>query len=537
MKNKKISLLHRTMVLLVTAMLCAITVIAVLRAVNIVREEDAHVSTVTSQAAAQVNILFNESTLSSCLTEPDSPETAEMRRTLRSLCTIEGLEYLYVYIPDFNNGTVTYVLAAAADDELDEALTKTRITGTVTSLEPDILQANINAWNGFGDNRTRYTNQYGNVSSSFYPLTDKGKNIAIVGADFDFKALVEDSLKDLMLKMIVSSVGTLILFVIIGIVAKKKVVSPILQVSNEMLNFTSNIHSKEFVPVNISTGDEIQTMAESFNTMAKELLSLVDKEKEFAAARAKVETELSVARQIQESIVAPRSDIKLSDGLQISSRMICARQVGGDFYDHFELPDGRYCVVIGDVSGKGVGAAMFMMMVKAVLHEKLLTCKAPEQALYSANNVICKNNSENMFATVFVAEIDANRAGMQYVNAGHNPPIIVGKNGIKSLNGECGVVLGIFEDSDYISESSELLSGDAVLLFTDGVTDCVNENNEFFGENGLNKALSKLRNVSASQLCDFLTDTLEEHRGKAEQFDDITAVCFTRDQAQANDPI
>ena len=197
-----------------------------------------------------------------------------------------------------------------------------------------------------------------------------------------------------------------------------------------------------------------------------------------------------------------------------------AREVGGDFYDCFESDEG-VCMVMGDVSGKGIGAALFMAMAKTMIREKLRAGMSPAAALNTANNELCAENPEGMFATVFAAVLDTDTGELRYANAGHTRPVVIKSGNAELIKPDAGIALGLFEDSGIIDKVMMLDKGDGIFLYTDGVTEAVGSGNAFYGEGRL---IASARGDNAVEVMYAVSDSVMAFTDGCEQFDDVTAL-------------
>lgn len=529
MKTKRMTLYKKIIIILLVVLTIAIAITDILRYAVFRRECQRHAENITKQSVSQLSYLLKKEEVDACIDNPDSNMAKELKEKLTSICVENGLEYIYIYVPDFEKSTATYYLAVSSNSKVNEEIARTRSAGTVVDLTKDILEVNKNAWNKSGENTVRYENEYGDVATSFAALTDGDESYALIGVDYNSEGITSSAVRGLVIKMVVGLIIFILLFIVITAFIRKKVVKPILYISERMCRFTTDIEERDFNPIEIKTGDEIEIVAEAFNLMATEISSYIEEVKKWATEEAKISTEIDVARRIQYGVVAERMDTIVQENLHISGRMTPARQVGGDFYDSFELPDGSQCVLIGDVSGKGIGAAMFMMYVKAILHEKLMSFQDIALAVSSANDEICSNNPETMFATVFVVVFDNKSNVLKYVNAGHNAPIIINDGKAKTLDIQTGIALGLFEEMDFVLEETEFTVGNTLYIYTDGVTDCVNEKNEFWGMESMLRFFNECEEYLTTQnYCDKIIEELKKYRGKAEAFDDVTMVCIQK---------
>lgn len=264
--------------------------------------------------------------------------------------------------------------------------------------------------------------------------------------------------------------------------------------------------------------DDLWDVADNFNLMAQEL----EKAREAEIERQRLEGELNVARQIQsrlmpvETPTVPRTEL--------AGTSLPARQVGGDYYDYLPLPDGRVGVIVADVSGKGVPAALLMSSFRAALLSQRLEVHGPAGILDRLNRFLHRSIEPGRFVTAFLAVFDPETGRLVYSNAGHNPPYWIQANGGLATLREGGLVLGLFRETPYAEDEVTLGAGDLVAFFTDGVTEAQNEFEEFWGDD---RFLEILRSHPGKSCRRVLAEILEEVRdfsGESGQTDDITLV-------------
>lgn len=250
--------------------------------------------------------------------------------------------------------------------------------------------------------------------------------------------------------------------------------------------------------------------------------------KERATEKAKrlIESELEVAREIQMSIVPkifpPFPNRK---EFEIYAALEPAKEVGGDLYDFFFIDDFRIFFVIGDVSGKGVPASLFMAVTKTVLKAKTSKDAGPEEILRRANNELCQGNDSGMFVTVFCGIMDTRTGQVDYSNAGHNPPFIVYRDGsVERLFVKGGVALGAMEDMVYARGTLKLNGSDMLVLYTDGVTEAVNNKLAFFTEQGLIDSLKGTAELSVKEVAEKIINNVHGFAENMPQADDITVM-------------
>jgi len=240
-----------------------------------------------------------------------------------------------------------------------------------------------------------------------------------------------------------------------------------------------------------------------------------------------IQRELDIANHIQQSVLPQKfPPFPERKELDIHAQMIPAREVGGDFYDFFFVDEERLAFVIGDVSGKGIPAALFMMVTRTLIKSQAMEGGEPGHCLYVVNNHLTMNNAEEMFVTVFYGILNTRTGVLQYGNGGHNPPYLIRcKGGVAPLE-KCGnLALGIFDNRPYIIKTVSLEPGDAVFLFTDGITEAENKGREFYGDARLQQALERFRCASARETIQGVVEDVRGFSQGAPQSDDITALC------------
>ena len=526
MKN---SLLKRIVVYICAVFLAAILVFGSLSCIDNIQRTTRLTTNIAKSASYIVSQIASDYDMEGLLNNPSSKRYSYLQSSLRSICIGEGLEYIFIYIPDTENNQIKYVMVVAADEEKNREVLSDRKAGTI--VEHKLFDAEVKTWNSGESTVYEYSNEtYGRFASSFNCIYDKNNNpAALVCADYSLEKIYTEIISQTVLKMSIVIIVLFLLFALMALFIKKKVYNPITMVFNGMKDYITDkkVGKKTFQPIDLGTNDEIQLIASFFNEMAADIDSYVDKIEALAGERAKAETELEVARRIQYGIISKEKNICMSDSFMISARMKSARQVGGDFYDSFPLKNGSVCTVIGDVSGKGVAASLFMVFVKTLIREKLTDISDIAETVKSINLDICRSNPEEMFVTAFIAIFDKASGKFCYVNAGHNKPVIIRNGKAEFLNCPPCMALGVFDDSEYKQYTADFSNGDILYLYTDGVTEAVNENKEFFGEKRLLDACTGTQHT-AKGLCQSISSSLIEFINTGEQFDDITMLAVQR---------
>jgi sigma-B regulation protein RsbU (phosphoserine phosphatase) len=273
----------------------------------------------------------------------------------------------------------------------------------------------------------------------------------------------------------------------------------------------------------IKTGDEIEELSLSFEHMTMELKSYIENLNRVTAERERIGAELNVAAKIQASMlpgIFPAFPNRRE--FDIYASMLPAKEVGGDFYDFFLIDENTLAILIADVSGKGVPAALFMVIAKIFIKSNAQYGFSPKEVFNRVNNLLCANNDESMFVTTFMGYLDIPTGKFTCVNAGHNPPLIKKGDLFEWLKIKRGFVLGAMEDMSYAEESVELRPGDMVYLYTDGVTEAVNPEEKLFSDARLLEAANASRDQGVREFEASIKKEVDDFTRGAEQADDIT---------------
>lgn len=283
--------------------------------------------------------------------------------------------------------------------------------------------------------------------------------------------------------------------------------------------------------IDLHTRDELGDLANAFNRMVGDLKTYTREIARAAAEKESLAAELRLARQLQQEML-PRTFPPLPNMTRVSmfAEMEPAREVGGDYYDFFLVDEDHLGVVVADVSGKGVPAGLFMMRTRAMLRGSAVENLSPADTLSRINQAMAPENPSAMFVTLFYFVCHMPSGRITYCNAGLNPPFLVSEGRARPLEADGGagkgLPIGIMDDAVYTDAAFRLDPGDTLVVFTDGVTESCNSDEELFGELRLADALAALPPVTPRGLCAQILDTVRLHQGTAQQADDITLLAF-----------
>lgn len=276
--------------------------------------------------------------------------------------------------------------------------------------------------------------------------------------------------------------------------------------------------------LNIHTGDEIEELSESIKTMEMEINDYIDHLTEVTAEKERMGAELNIATQIQASMlpcIFPAFPDR--NEFDIYASMDPAKEVGGDFYDFFLIDEDHIALVMADVSGKGVPAALFMVIAKTLLKNTAQSGISPKEVLSQVNTQLCENNEAEMFVTVWLGVMQISTGHMVCANAGHEYPAIRRVGGqYELLHDKHGFVLAGMEGSRYREYEITLEKGDSLFVYTDGVPEATNAENELFGTDRMLEALNQNPDAASEEVIREVQKAMEVFVKQAPQFDDIT---------------
>ena len=326
--------------------------------------------------------------------------------------------------------------------------------------------------------------------------------------------------------VIVFIIVMIIGFILVSYRTKKRT-APITKMM-ESLNEYKGVNMFFEVQDEYRTGDEIQVLAESFESLAEKMRNYVDEIIDEMTVKSRVKTELALATKIQADMlpnIFPAFPERPE--FNIYASMTPAKEVGGDFYDFFFVGEDHLAMVIADVSGKGVPAAMFMMMSKSMLQSQLIASRDPARALEKVNNLICANNKENMFVTVWASILEINTGRLVASNGGHEFPIFKEPDGdFEIIKDKHGFVIGGRDNMKYTNYEIVMKPGSKLFVYTDGVPEATNKSRKRFGMDRTLAAVNIAADAPVEKILANVDSEVKKFVGDAEQFDDLTMMCI-----------
>ncbi|KKC26579.1 PP2C family protein-serine/threonine phosphatase [Sphingomonas sp. SRS2] len=456
---------------------------------------------------------------------PGSISPAEFDRVqdkLSRFATASDIIYVYSYMRF--NGRIHTVATSATASEI-KAGKQTRFFTRYDTAPAKLYQS-------FADGQIRfdeYEDSFGSFRSIYMPVRSPDGRIHVLGADIDLASL-DERLMEALLTSILVGVGMFVLSMLVGTLLVNRIVGPLVRLTSytrsiEERSFQSNEQELAAMQkISGSRGDEVGSLAEAMSGMISRLQRYLIEMQVATAARERVEGELSAARDIQIGMV-PRQFPAFPErqDIDIHALLEPAKEVGGDLYNYAMIDEHRLFFVIGDVSGKGVPAALFMAMTSTLFKAASMTAKDTAALMARVNAELSRDNVANLFVTAFCGIIDLRDGSIEYSDAGHEAPFLLRADGrVSRLPKPEGMALGIFDDADFASATVRLAPGDALIMFTDGVSEATTANEELFAVERIEAALAGLaKTPSAKGIATDLAERVNIFVGDAPQFDDI----------------
>jgi len=379
------------------------------------------------------------------------------------------------------------------------------------------------------------SDHYGELITIADPITnDAGEIIAFAMSDIPLAFVNAASLVFTILYAAVLAIVIVIVILVIRVVMQRRLVKPIREVSSAAEQYAisradSGVEKNFFSRLNIQTGDELEELSQVMADMEQEIAVYEDNLTKAAAEEERIQTELGLATAIQigmlPQIFPPYPERKEFD---IYAVMDPAKEVGGDFYDFFLIDDTHLGLVMADVSGKGIPAALFMMSSMIVINNLASEGYSPAEVLRRANEKICSSAKVDMFVTVWFGILDLRTGTVTSANAGHEYPAVRHAGGqYELLRTKHSFVIGGMDGMKYREESFTLEPGSSLFLYTDGVAEATNAQEQFYGYERMLAALNTTEGMTAEETLRTVREDVDRFVEEAPQFDDLTMMCIT----------
>ena len=447
---------------------------------------------------------------------------------LREFRDASGVFDLYLGVYDRESCALVYL----ADPEEDPEYACP--PGYWEELKPSELEKFL-TWDGTGRlYDVSRTERYGWMCTAGFPIrSGDGEIVCFMLADVTMDGLVV-GMRRFALQF---AVAVLFVELAFGFLLlrhmKKTMVTPINAIAEAARSYAADKRegsrsTEHFSTLHIQTGDQIENLSIIMADMERDLTEYEENLTKITSEKERIATELSLATRIQADMlpnIFPAFPER--EEFDIYASMDPAKEVGGDFYDYFFVDDTHLGMVIADVSGKGIPAALFMMVSKTVLQQYAMQGLSPREVLEAANRTICANNREKMFVTVWLGVLDLETGTLVAANAGHEYPMI-GRagEGFSMLRDKHGFVVGGLPISRYKEYELQLEPGDAIFLYTDGVAEATNAAQELFETDRMLASLNRGSDAEPEELLRRMRADVDAFVGSAPQFDDLTMLCL-----------
>ena len=461
-----------------------------------------------------------------------SEEYLSVDKTLSKICNSSGSTFIYVIIPDRTDYKHITFVFSTMNQNSDYSKYDFGYVRETTNEDYEEKYRRICEDLSSGELVIRnqgYIETDPHITAMIPLIGVKGEVEAILCVQRQMEALnkVRNSY---VLKIFLAMIAAAVLISIgLSVRLDRSLLRPIRIMSTEASRFASeNVSAGEKLTQKIHNRDEVGQLAESIDQMETQIHSYVTNLTQITAEKERISTELSLAARIQRDMLPnifpafpERTDF------DIYASMDPAREIGGDFYNFFLIDENHLCVVIADVSGKGVPAALFMMAATIVLVDNARMGKSPAEILESANEAICATNREEMFVTVWLGILDLSTGILSAANAGHEYPVMKQPDGgYELIKDRHGFVIGGMEEIKYHNYELQMKPGSKLFVYTDGVAEASNSQDELFGTERMLEALNSEPDADPVTLLGNVKKAVDRFVGDAEQFDDLTMLCL-----------
>ena len=482
------------------------------------------------RCAGVVNNELAETDLAALTTPEFRAAYDEQRDSLLYCATVFGTDSLFVYRIDPETRVRHYYFAVAPDPETDRMYREILYPGAeqdapLKPVEEKWLAGDRDASGSYRDGyQTFWFHAFRSENGQPDYMVAMENNVML-----ERQKILNNFLWDIF-PIGLSLLGGLIILLIL---VRRRIIRPIAMISDSMSRFAQD-GSRRPEPLQVRSKDEIGQIASVYNKMTADISTYVGSIENLNREKLEANVQLDIARKIQYGLVPEKTTLH-GIGFRACAATRPARAVGGDFYDCFQRDERSVCIVMGDVSGKGTTAAIFMAMAKTMIREKLLAGLNPAKALNQANDELCAQNPEGLFTTAFAGVLDPQTGELLYANAGHTRPVLLEKTP-SLMNPDPGIALGLFRDADLKDYTLRLGPAEGILLYTDGVTEAVSPRKQFFGEQRLLETLKNIQDpLDAEKIVSAVSQAVKHFTEGGEPFDDMASLVLVRIPAENDD--
>ena len=451
------------------------------------------------------------------------------------------IDWLYMIEPlnDSDKDNMKYICTGNTEEDYAKGMTNRLGDLSGTEFPAEVAKQYLNFYKNSKPNEFWYYSnktEWGSVFTTSIVIRNSiGNPLGVLSVDINMSD-IDAMIRIYPLKLLFAGIVCAAFFIIILILwLNRRLIHPLKSLQNSAVDFVSkasgeDVDSLNFEDPKIKTQDEIQSLSNALVAMASDTKEYMQKLIHETAEREKISADLSVATQIQAAML-PRVEPDFSghSEFELAASMDPAKEVGGDFYDFFFIDKDHLALVIADVSGKGVPAALFMAISKTVIKNRALfgSVPKPSEVLRDANNQLCEGNDANLFVTVWLGILDLNTGIVTASNAGHEYPAIRQPDGkFALLKDKRGLVLAGMEGMVYTDYEIKLEKGATLFIYTDGVPEATNAQNQLFEFERVEKALNVNAAAAPADLLKIVRGEVDKFVGEAPQFDDLTMLAI-----------
>ncbi len=489
------------------------------------RMEEQYSKLAFGQASVAADLIDGDRVEQYYLTGEKDAYYEEIHRYLLDAKEKMGLKYFYVVVPE--NEVMFYIWDAgvAGEDGVCDLGDTDAYYGGGNELMHRAFAVDAEQTILITNNE-----EYGYLASAYVAiLNGAGTPVALASVDISMDMIDQQIRQFLGLTLCVVLVVLLLSIFAYYYYVRRILIRPLGTLHHAAIGLVeSRMENLSDFKVDLHTGDELEDLSDSFRYMVSELNEYIRDLSRVTAEKERIGAELDVARHIQASMlpcIFPAFPERHE--FDIYASMTPAKEVGGDFYDFFLVDDDHLAIVMADVSGKGVPAALFMMISKTLLKSAAQSGLSPKAVLEKVNNQLCENNDAEMFVTVWLGILEISTGKMKCANAGHEYPAIMRRGGgFQLFKDKHGLVLAGMEGARYREYELELNEGDRLFVYTDGVPEATNADTVLYGTDRMLHALNEAKDRSCCELLASLHRDVDAFVGAADQFDDITMLCI-----------
>ena len=443
-----------------------------------------------------------------------------------NMLTVEfSLAYIYVTVNDSDYTWRMYLYDTVNPLVQNSSVIELGHTSSLINKSEEYIE-NIRRVMERGERYTTYSYNKetgGHVTTSVPVLNSSGKPVALVGVVkpmSEVTTIQKQYLRSSLVAFLLFATVCLFVYVLF---LRNKILNPLRSITEETSLFAQHKGQLSGVLKEITDRNELGTLARSVEKMSVDMNTYIDELTKSTAEKERLGAELDVATQIQANML-PRifPPYENHPEIELYASMSPAKEVGGDFYDFFMVDDDHFAVVVGDVSGKGVPAALFMVIAKTIIKNETLQGYSPSKVFELVNGQLCEGNDAGLFVTCWMGLLTISTGELVFANAGHTPPILCQNGDVSYLVTKPNLMLAGMDGMKYSEHSIKLGKGDRLFAYTDGVTEATNEREELYGEDRLLEAMKKTIGKTPQDALKIIKADVDAFVNAESQFDDIT---------------